>query len=849
MTDLAELVKHRRLTLAGFALATLVILSGFNFGPTGNERSAFMLAGDLTWDAAQLAEEQMPPESHPVPLYIGPSWGDEGGNVLALSVLRELVARHDEVMADPDIAEHFQANYHWMVRTEVEGPWGMGETVRMVMNQQSPVSAQIGWNGSDFNSASEADLTDVLSRLFAIQMPDGSQPYAEFVAGLSQAEDGTWSGKAFFMFGRANLSSLYGPDGEYSKKPYSSKPYFEEWETAIDEIYMRSMADTGEDVHVWAYLALDSEVQNEVNQTLPLVGVIFGLMLAVLWMFFRDWRDVLAAGAGLGLLMVWMAGTQAWLGYPMTQISAMLPILLLALGVDFSFHGLHRWRAISGKEPESEEVRLSAAWTSIRELRPALGLATITTMIAFGTASFSTIPDLAEWGKMAVIFIFEAYLLLGIFTVVFRSGFKATSDDPNERLAERMRSLAGVQVRKPMPFLIVLLLLTGGALAIGQPDSNFDVHDYLDNDSRMIRSLDTAKIAFDDANTGEPGYILVESGDDGDLADFTTLAELDALMSDIRAKNWTYAGRSTVLDMLRWQIALVQEGGSGYQPTQIDAQTGLPSNIDETHMMLADIARNGTMDPHDSRHSVTSGGVAAMALIDDESGALVMLKLPIKVADAGDWVWMEEFKKDMDSLILTHLSTEDGEVATLTGPSYQRYVFVNAMTDSFQKSIYIAVVACLVVLFLVFRDIRLSLLTISPVIAVSVWLYAGMEVAGTSLNLVTLQVASLAIGLGLDYAIHVTQSIREQRKRRPDADMERWVRGMMGHTGTALAASGITDIIGFTVLLLSVMPMFTMFGKVMIAMVLLAQAACLFILPALLTKFGGLEKPESTVQS
>ena len=590
-------------------------------------------------------------------------------------------------------------------------------------------------------------------------------------------------------------------------------------------------------------------MQREVDQTLPLVGVIFAMMLVVLWLFFRDWRDVLAAGAGLGLLMGWMAGTQAWLGYPTTQISAMLPILLLALGVDFSFHGLHRWRAIAGKEPESEEVRLSAAWTSIRELRPALVLATITTMIAFGTASFSTIPDLAEWGKMAVIFIFEAYLLLGIFTVVFRSGFKAASDDPNEKLAEHMRSLAGVQVRNPMPFLIVLLLLTGGALAIGQPDSNFDVHDYLDNDSRMVHSLDTAKTTFEEDSKGEPGYILIESGADGDLADFATLSELDSLMTVIRDNNWTYANRATIVDMLRWQIALVEAGGPGYQPTQIDAQTGLPSNIDEAHLVLGDILRNGTMDPHDSRHSVTPGGVAAMALIDGDTGALVMLKLPIKVELAEDWMWMKQYKIDVDDLIESHLSTDDGEVATLTGPSYQRYVFVNAMTDSFQKSIYIAVVACLIVLFLVFRDIRLSLLTISPVIAVSVWLYAGMEVAGTSLNLVTLQVASLAIGLGLDYAIHVTQSIREQKKRRPDADMERWVRGMMGHTGTALAASGITDVIGFAVLLLSVMPMFTMFSKVMIAMVLLAQMACLFILPALLTKFGGLEKPDSTVHS
>jgi predicted RND superfamily exporter protein len=64
-----------------------------------------------------------------------------------------------------------------------------------------------------------------------------------------------------------------------------------------------------------------------------------------------------------------------------------------------------------------------------------------------------------------------------------------------------------------------------------------------------------------------------------------------------------------------------------------------------------------------------------------------------------------------------------------------------------------------------------------------------------------------------------------------------------------LFASGFTDILGFGVLLLSVMPMFTMFGKVMMAMVVLAQAACVFILPALLTMFGGLENDTSESSS
>ena len=47
------------------------------------------------------------------------------------------------------------------------------------------------------------------------------------------------------------------------------------------------MTDTGENVHVWSFLALDSEVDDEVNQTLPLVGVSFVLMVVVLGVFFQ----------------------------------------------------------------------------------------------------------------------------------------------------------------------------------------------------------------------------------------------------------------------------------------------------------------------------------------------------------------------------------------------------------------------------------------------------------------------------------------------------------------------------------------------------------------------------------
>ena len=78
--------------------------------------------------------------------------------------------------------------------------------------------------------------------------------------------------------------------------------------------------------------------------------------------------------------------------------------------------------------------------------------------------------------------------------------------------------------------------------------------------------------------------------------------------------------------------------------------------------------------------------------------------------------------------------------------------------------------------------------------------------------------------------------------RNPEEGLENWVKRMMSHTGSALFASGLTDVLGFSVLMLSIMPMFTMFSKVMIAMVILALAACLFCLPALLARFSRLSR-------
>ena len=204
---------------------------------------------------------------------------------MALSVLNELVRRHDEVMIDERISRHFASHYSSMVQMEVTGPWGMAETVRMIMNRESPVSQQINWTGPRFADATDIDLANVLTRLFEIESESGVCHMRNSYRGLSNKQMAhgepagftslEWQTEIVSMDLTANIRGPRVARSLFSKSG----------ERAIDDVYARPMTDTGENVHVWSFLALDSEVDDEVNQTLPLVGVLF-CSWSLCWGFF-----------------------------------------------------------------------------------------------------------------------------------------------------------------------------------------------------------------------------------------------------------------------------------------------------------------------------------------------------------------------------------------------------------------------------------------------------------------------------------------------------------------------------------------------------------------------------------
>ena len=865
--DEIPLRKRWRMSMLAFFFFFMIVLSGFvpGLGREMNQREDFSYPDDPVWKASDRADEKMPEEYWLVfQIVMGDTVDTEDHNALDLEVFRETTKRNDNLLADESVSQYFDIKFNWQVQqNEISSIRGIPDVVRSIMNLDTPVSFLINYTGSGYDNASEDELTSIFNSLFNFKAEDGSFVYRNIVSPdlcvvkvneckiprdkynypieLNATDGEHWKAKGFTLTGEANSERLFA-DYPRQKGDYE---HYEYWEQKVDSFYIEPL-ESDQKVSFYSYLAFGLELENQINSTLPLVGVSFILMVVLLSFYFRNIGDIIVCGLGLGLLMVCMTANSFWLGFPQSQLASMLPILMLALGVDFSIHSLTRWRKLALEDDDylfnPQKASFNAAWGSIRTLFPALGVATLTTVVAFGTATLSSIPDLFEWGILGPLGIIQAYLIMGVFCPILRSVFPPKPTEERDGILNKISKIFNVKAiallmqNRSMPMLVVFLLITIilSPIVLGNPDSTFDVKDYADNDSRFIQTVIIGQETF--TEQGEPGYYLIE-GDN--LATHDNLVAIDVLENKIVDYNFSARFLGSLPYIIRTQTALaLNVENTGYIPKTVNFSTGFPTSDEEIYNILEDVYTNGTRNL-DGTFYVSSSEAQSTYHLED--GKLSMVRSWFLVMRPDDMYGQMKVQKNQLDAASVEINEMSGINAQVAGLSYERYVYVLEITDSFQESLIVAIILAFLIVLIVLRDLRLSIITIFPVIAITIWLRGGMVLTGTSINLVTVQISSLAIGLGVDYAIHMVQRVREARYEKPHSSQEEWMSDSLDETGNNIAMSAFTDFIGFMVLTLSIMPLFVTFGMIMAIMILLSFVAAVFMLPALLFQFGNLE--------
>ena len=411
------------------------------------------------------------------------------------------------------------------------------------------------------------------------------------------------------------------------------------------------------------------------------------------------------------------------------------------------------------------------------------------------------------------------------------------------RVAELLgKTIAWLAAKRAIVLPLAGAVTIAAAFLAVQVPTEFDVEDFFSADTDFVVGLDRLDEHVGERG-GEPATIYVEA----DLTDPVVLRRLAQFRSDLESLDTPSLARSQdgetrvfggVLDVLEdsWASPITvaaTAAATGVTLTDADGD-GIPDERSQLSALYSFTRRAGVafdetrflQTPNDVRQNLWLGNDGS----DTATRFTIQLldtRRQESVVEARDAVapLVDELRADLQEL-------GGDAVVQLTGGPIVRQESLEAVSRALQISLPIAVILCFLIAAAFMRSFRFGAVSVVPILMTVALLYAFMNMAGYSINIVTATIGAISIGIGIDFAIHLTVRYREELKR--NGERQTAVRKAGEGTGIALLSSAVSSAVGFSILAFAPMPLFAIYGLLTAVMISMAAAATLLVLPSLL---------------
>jgi predicted RND superfamily exporter protein len=166
------------------------------------------------------------------------------------------------------------------------------------------------------------------------------------------------------------------------------------------------------------------------------------------------------------------------------------------------------------------------------------------------------------------------------------------------------------------------------------------------------------------------------------------------------------------------------------------------------------------------------------------------------------------------------------------GDGWISYLTVRLLVEGQASSIVLALLTDLILITLLLRSVRMGLIAVLPVAFSLLVVLALLALAGTPLGIANSMFAGIALGIGLDFAIHLTTAYRERLRQGIPAGEA--LRSTLELTGPAVCVSAASITAGFSVLMLSEIAPNVQLGVMICLCLLTCAVSTLLLIPSLL---------------
>ncbi|MEN8228135.1 MAG: MMPL family transporter [Bacteroidota bacterium] len=538
-----------------------------------------------------------------------------------------------------------------------------------------------------------------------------------------------------------------------------------------------------------------------------MVPIVLLIITLVLFIMLRSVKSTILTMAVVFFSVVWSFGLMAALNIPIYAVSTMIPVMLIAIGVADGIHLYSHLQLFLRKHPEA--TKKEASTDMLQQMWRPVAMTSVTTAIGFVALLTSQVYPIKYFGiftafgvLMAMVFSLSL-IPSGIMIFGLPKVKKAAGNKSNKETDLAYGFASRVLKRKSVSLFVTATIIILSIVGMQKIWINSSFLDKFEDNSDIVLTDQFINEHF--GGTTTLNLVLDAEGKNDVFKNPEVLKLTDQMQSQLENDLEVVGNSFSLTDYTKRMNKVMNADKEEFN--------AIPDEQDMIAQYLLLYEMSG--DPENLNKVVDYDYAKLNVTLQLKSDNSRALNSAIAI--------IETYEEDF----IRH-----GITMNYAGSGYKGLIFTDLILEGQIMSLILSLIIVIILLSLMFKNFKIGIIGAIPITITALISFGIMGFLDIPLNTTTALLSSIAIGIGIDYAVHFIEQYRLNASKTDDKILV--AQKTMAHSGRAISYNAIVVIAGFLVLLFSVFPpnrelgalvslnMFTSFvGTVTIMLVLL----------------------------
>ena len=541
-------------------------------------------------------------------------------------------------------------------------------------------------------------------------------------------------------------------------------------------------------------------VRNDISvDMIRLIPVALVLMLIMLFAVFKRLRGVLLPFIIVIMSIIFGIGFLPLLGWKISMITILLPIMIIAIANDYGIHLIARYQEMNTEESTMTTRELAKdVFTKLNKPIVITGITTIAGILGLLSHLMISARQLGIAAALSIAYalILSMFFLPAILSLLKKSRPIYKKSDKKKPLLDRWLEKTAILVtknyRNVLLGAIIIFFISLAGIFLVEVDSN--MVDFFPEKHPL-------KISSNLINENFGGYQNINVLVNGDIKSPHILKNLDYYENELT--NVTGVGNtSSIASIVKEMSKALNDKGEPYYDKIPDTREAVAQYF-ELYSMSGDPEDFEQIVDFDYRNTLLS----------------------VRINDGSN----RTLKKVLNEI--ETLTQNDKNIKLIGGEGLVVVELTDAITKGQLTSLILAIIVIALIIMIIFRSVPAGLISSIPLVLALVLLFGLMGYFGIKLDTATAMLSSIMIGVGVDYTIHFLWRYKEERANGlayKDAVVK-----TLTTTGRGITFNAVSVIVGFSALFISVFLPVKFFGFLIVISIFTCLVGALIVVPAM----------------